>query len=200
MSRAWLRPLVLPARCALAACGALLLACSASPPTRYYTLSEINGRAPVPAASNPIAVRVEPVAIPPELDRLEIVSREGPNRVHIAESELWAAPLDEQIRRILSDDLAARLPPQLVVDPDEPATTQPRRLLSVTIAQFYGDASCAVTLRAGWTLRNPRAGSRRGTEEVQIPASAPCAGALPAAMSRALAALADRLAPVIAAD
>lgn len=194
MSRAWLRAPV------LLACGALLPACSASPPTRYYTLSEIDSRAPIPAASNTIAVRVEPVAIAPELDRLEMVSHDGPNRVRIAESELWAAPLDEQIRRILSADLAARLPPQLVVDPEEPATIEPRRLLSIAIAQFYGDEQCAVSLRADWTLRNPHAGSRRGTEEVRIPASAPCAGALPAAMSRALGVLADRLALVIAAD
>ncbi len=145
-------------------------------------------------------MRVQPVPIPPPLDRLEIVSRDGPNRVRIADSELWAAPLDEQIRRVFSDDLSARLPPQLVVDPDEPATSEPRRLLSLTIDELYGDDSCAVTLRAAWTLLTPDAGSRSGSERLQLPASAPCAGALPAAISRALGALADRLAPVIAAD
>jgi len=36
------------------------------------------------APANQIVVRIEPVVIPPELDRVELVSRGGPYRVHIA--------------------------------------------------------------------------------------------------------------------
>ena len=183
----------------------LLLACSSSPPMRYYTLNDIASATPLSAAGNQIAVRVEPVIIPSELDRLELVSHSGPNRVRIADSDRWAAPLEDQIRRIVSDDLSTRLPAHWVSDPNEPASAEPRRLLSITIAEFYGDETCAVTLRANWTLRNsnagsePNAGSEQGTEQVQIPGIGPCVGALPAAMSRALAVLSDRLAAVIVA-
>src|ERR1700722_16199506 len=117
MIRMWLRPVVLLGCCALSACGS-------SPPTRFYILNEIAPTNPAPAASalNQIPVRVEPIAIAPELDRPEIVSRIGPNRVHVAGSDLWAAPLAEQIRRVLSDDLSARLSPGSVADPNEPGT------------------------------------------------------------------------------
>lgn len=121
MTRMWLRPVI------LFGCG-LLFACGSSPPTRFYILNEIAPATPAAAAATPnqIPVRVEPVAIAPELDRPEIVSRIGPNRVHVAGSDRWAAPLAEQIRRVLSDDLSARLPPGLVADPNEPSTKDPR--------------------------------------------------------------------------
>jgi hypothetical protein len=57
-----------------------------------------------------------------------------------------------------------------------------------------------VNLRISWSLTNLQTASQHGTELVQAPASAPCAGELPAAMSRALGMVADRVAAVIVAD
>jgi uncharacterized protein len=186
--------------CALGLLGCCMLAaCGSSPPTRFYTLNEIApGSSGGAADAAAVPVRVEPVAIPPELDRLELVSHTGPNQVRIADSDRWAAPLDEQIRRVLSDDLAARLPPNLVVDPNEPSTREPRRMLSVSITVFDADASCAVTLNARWTLQIPGDGSQTGLERIEHPGGGGCPAALPAAMSHALATLADRLATIIA--
>src|SRR5580704_15985075 len=106
MTRMWLRPVLLLGCC-------LLFGCGSSPPTRFYILNEIAPTTPAPAAAvpNQIPVRVEAVVIAPELDRPELVTRSGPNRVHVAGSDRWAAPLAEQIRRVLSVDLSARLPP-----------------------------------------------------------------------------------------
>jgi hypothetical protein len=189
----WLRPVVLLG-------SSLLFACGSSPPTRFYILNEIAPASPAPTAatSNLIPVRVEPVAIAPELDRPEIVSRIGPNRVHVAGSDRWAALLPEQIRRVLSDDLSARLPPGSIADPNEPNTKDPRRLLTIAIDEFYGDDRCAVALRASWSLTIPSVASQHGTEQVQVPATAPCSGELAEAMSRALGALADRIAVMAA--
>ena len=119
MTRRWLHPAGWLVYCALSGC-------DSSPPTRFYILNDIAPTAQPAAVSNRIAVRVEPLAIAAEVDRPELVTRSGPNRVHVAGLERWAAPLPGQIRRVLSDDLAARLPPGLVADPDEPATSEPR--------------------------------------------------------------------------
>jgi uncharacterized lipoprotein YmbA len=191
----WLQCIGLLGCCALYGCGS-------SPPTRFYILDQIAPSAAAAASegANNIAVRVEPPVLPPEIDRPELVTRSGPNRVHVAGSQRWAAPLRGQIRRVFSDDLAARLPPGLVADPDEPATNEPRRALTIAIEEFYGDDSCAVSLRVGWSLAKPRVNVLHGSEQVQIPGNAPCSGELAAAMSRALAVLADRLAQVIAAN
>jgi uncharacterized lipoprotein YmbA len=199
MTRTWLHALVWPGCCLLAACGS-------SPPTRFYILSEIAPPAPATAAAaraatpSLIPVRLQPLALAPELDRPELVTRNGPNRVQVADFDRWAAPLVDQIRQVLSDDLAARLPPGWVADPNEPATSDARRLLTVAIDEFYGDAHCAVSLRASWSLTNPPAAVQQGSEQVQLPASATCTDELPAAMSRAIGVLADRLAAVLVGD
>ena len=100
----------------------MLYGCSASPPTRYYILDSVaaaqGGAAATAAPGSGPLVRLEPVVIPPELDRLELVTRSGPYRLRISDSERWAAPLDDQIRRVLSQDLAERLPPHFVGGPE----------------------------------------------------------------------------------
>lgn len=210
MIRTWLRRAGWLGCCVLLGCGGLP-GCGTSPPTRFYILNDIaspaaavaTAPAPAPAAAaapTPVAVQVGRVAIAPELDRPELVTRSGPNRVRVADFERWAAPLGEQIRRVLAADLASRLAPGLIVPADEPAGGEPRRTLSIAIDEFYGDDSCAVSLRAGWSLTRPNAANLHGSEQLQIPGRASCGEQLPAAMSQALAALADRLAQVIVAD
>ena len=181
---------------------ALLPACGASPPTRYHTLQRVDpASVPIAAASagSSVPVRLEPVTIPAELDRLAIVTRSAPYRVEIADSDRWAAPLDDQIRRVLSDDLATRLPAHRMVDPYEPAGSEPRRQLSVVIAEFYADAACAIELRADWSLSGPLASPDRGIETIQLPGGG-CHGSVATAMSAALGQLADRLAAAILAE
>jgi uncharacterized lipoprotein YmbA len=174
--------------------------CASSPPMRYYTLSEVPATARLSSADNTLAVHLDRVTIPTELDRAQIVRRIDATRLQIVEDDRWAAPLDDTIRRVLSDDLAARLPPGVVADPNEPSVGEKRQSLSVDIQEFYGDASCAVTLRASWLLKPPDSPSSRGSEEIHIPAGTDCTGAatLPAALSQALARLSDRIAAVIA--
>jgi len=201
--RAWRRRAAWLGCCVLAGCGS-------SPPTRFYILTDVAG--PTPAASAPAdsapaaaagsakALQVGPVTIAPEIDRPQLVTRAGTNRIQVADFERWAAPLADQIQRVLSDDLASRLAPGLVLPIDQPTTGQAHRTLSVAIEEFYGDSRCAVSLRAAWTLAAPNASPLQGSERLQLPPSAPCDGELPAAMSRALAMLADRLSIVISTD
>jgi hypothetical protein len=144
-------------------------------------------------------VRLERLTIPTELDRSELVRRTDPTRVELLENDRWAAPLDDMIRRVLTSDLAARLPADRVADPNEPAGGERRQSLAVDIQRFDGDSACQVTLRAAWVLRQPDGQSLRGSEAERVSSGA-CSGAasLPQAMSQALAQLSDRLAAVIA--
>jgi uncharacterized lipoprotein YmbA len=166
----------------------------------YYTLSEVPGTARLDAAANTTPVRLDRVTIPTELDRAQIVRRIDATRLQIVENDRWAAPLDDTVRRVLSNELATRLPPNLIADPYEPSIGEKRQSLSVDVQEFYGDTACAVTLRAAWVLRSTDTQSSRGTEDIEIPSSGGCTGAasLPMAMSQALARLSDRIAAVIA--
>jgi uncharacterized protein len=166
----------------------------------YYTLSETPPGTRLTTPPDMVPVRLDRVTMPNELDRSQIVRRIDPTQVQILESDRWAAPLDDMIRRVLSDNLTARLPANLVADPNEPSVGEKRQSLSVDIQEFYGDTNCAVTLRVAWALKQPDSHSSRSNEEVRIPGGSNCSGAasLPAAMSRALEQLSDRIATAIA--
>jgi uncharacterized protein len=179
----------------------LAAGCASSPPMHYYTLTEI----PAPRASTPpdngVPIRIDRVTIPTELDRSQIVRRLDSTQLQIVEAERWAAPLDETIRRVLSNDLAARLPPGAVANPNEPSIGEKRQSLAVDVSEFYGDPTCTVTLRAAWTLKGSDSQTLHGNEEAKASPQGTCTGAgtIPQAMSQALGQLADRIAAAVAA-
>jgi uncharacterized lipoprotein YmbA len=174
---------------------ALLVGCS-SPPTRYYVLSRVSG-SPLPAVGA-TAVRVDRVRIPSELDRSQIVSRLDDNRLQVASTSRWAAPLNEMIRRVLSADLAARLPQGLVIDPYQPTQGRVVGSLTVNIDEFYGNRACEVSLRAAWLLTRPQAAALAAMEEVHVAPKGKCPDVLAATMSEALGELSDRIAAAVA--
>jgi uncharacterized lipoprotein YmbA len=178
--------LLLPLLCLAAACGS-------SPPVRFYTLSDVSGER-LSAAPGAVALRVDRIRLPGELDRSQLVSRVDANRLEVFATSRWAAPLDEMIRRVLSADLAARLPEGLVVDPNQPVPLGQARFLTVNVHEFYGEPSCAVNLRAAWLLMQPRGAALQATEDVHVAPAGKCPEALAATMSQALAQLSDRIA------
>jgi uncharacterized lipoprotein YmbA len=81
----------------------LLGGCASSPSTNFYTLSDTATETTAPAGVGHVIITG--VTIPGEIDRPEIVRRVGPNQLSVAESDRWAAPLDDTIRRVLTDDI-----------------------------------------------------------------------------------------------
>lgn len=168
---------------AISALALLAAACASSPPTRFYTLSDTAPGAP--PANGVGLVRIDGVTIPGELDRPELVRRVGPNQLSIAGLDRWAAPLDQAILRVLTDDIALRVPAPV------PGEQHP---VTVDIREFYGDADCNVTLRAAWTPKVSRPETVQPmNEEIQVPSSGACPGTLAASMSTALGQLSDRI-------
>lgn len=174
----------------------LLVACASSPPMHYYTLTEIPAASRLTAPQGMEPIRLDRVTIPTELDRSQIVRRLDSTQLQIVEDVRWAAPLDETIRRILSNDIAARLPAGAVANPNEPFAGEKRQSLAVDFSEFYGDPSCAVTLRATWTLKP---NGLQGSEETKASPQGGCkgAGSIPEAMSQALGQLSDLIAAAI---
>lgn len=158
----------------------LLGGCASSPPTNFYTLSDTAAETTAPAGVGHVVI--SGVTIPGEIDRPEIVRRVGPNQLSVAESDRWAAPLEDTIRRVLTDDIGRRTPG---------AAAEPQRAVAIDLHEFYGDASCNVTLRAVWTLK--QTGAQPTTEEIHVPSSGSCPTTLAATMSIALGQLSDRI-------
>jgi uncharacterized protein len=172
----------------------LLAGCGHSPPSRFYLLTAepVPQRAHSPAA---ITVALGRVSLPGTLDRPQIARRQGGNEIVYSEEERWAGPLDDMTRRVLADDLAARLPPGTVLV-DSEAKLPAGLTIAVDVSRFDADETGIVTLAARWEAlgRTGVPGSAAREARIVEPGSGTDAAAIAATMSRAVAALAARIA------
>ncbi len=185
-------------RIALALATALLLTgCGASPKTQYHILDPVSGVQAPERISQPVSVSA--VHIPASLDRREMVLSESGNRVQISGTDRWAGPLGSMVRRILSQDLAARLTGSLVIMPDAPAPSHVTQVV-VTVNQFGPQAEGSVALGADWSVVAPESGELVLMRHVHFTNENRVRGAnaIAAAMSRLLGRLADDIAATLA--
>lgn len=175
-----------------------LVGCGTSPKTHYYTLAVVPGAAQGTVAISP-PVTVAAVHVPPSLDRRSMVRRTGTNTVDVSGQDRWVAPLGEMTRRVLSQDLAARLARNAVVPPDSPGPPRVAQIV-VSIAEFGPDGQGKVTLEGSWSLL--RGGRHepvlRRDVALAIAASARGGSGEAAAMSQLLGQLATRIAGTLA--
>lgn len=175
-----------------------LAACASSPPTRYYALDPVAPEgSPQQVSGTP--VKIDAVHIPPALDRSSMLRGESANRLVISAQDEWAGDLGEMIRRVLTQDLAARLPSGMVIAPHSPAPPDARGIV-VDILTFEPQGSGEVTLDAAWTLLQGTQSNPVLRRSVHLTTSAAAsAGGEAAAMSTLLGELADRMAPAVGA-
>jgi hypothetical protein len=115
------------------------------------------GGLPIAAAgttrgSSSYAISLQTVAIPAQVDRLQIVVTEpGTAQVHLLDSYLWAAPLADEIRAALSVDLQRRLGAFDMTLSQLPAGL-PAWKVSVTVQRFESVYDSHVALDADWVI------------------------------------------------
>jgi hypothetical protein len=173
-------------------------ACGSSPKTQFYTLDPVPG----PHASAAISgapVQVAAVHIPPALDRQEMIRERAPHQLEVSDQNRWGASLDDMTRRVLTQDLAVRLPSGMLVLPQEPAPRAADTIV-VDILEFDQQANGLVTFDGSWSL------TRRGADRALLnrhvtltePAAAGNYGDQAAAMSRILGKLANEMVATLA--
>jgi uncharacterized lipoprotein YmbA len=86
----------------------LLIVGCRSASSSYYTLVAPGDDKPV-TITNELQLDVLPVDVPPDVDRSEIVVRQGTGQVTPVETRAWIAPLGREVRRAFSDDLGREL-------------------------------------------------------------------------------------------
>jgi hypothetical protein len=145
----------------------LLAAGCRSTPTRFYTLTAVAGAA---VAQNPAPLQLRAVHLPAFLDRPERVSRISAQQMRIDDDQHWAESLGEMTQRVLSEDLAARLPAGSVLDPRLPPPPQTRRVV-VDIQEFQPEPDGSALLQGTWTLHTGEdaATARRRTFRFSLP-------------------------------
>ncbi|MGD8283632.1 MAG: ABC-type transport auxiliary lipoprotein family protein, partial [Desulfobacterales bacterium] len=56
-----------------------------------------------------MAIAIGPVTIPAALDRSQIVTRDGTNKIRLSENHRWAGPLQQDIAAVLADNISGLL-------------------------------------------------------------------------------------------
>ena len=177
---------------------AVIAAGCSSAPSRFYTL---NSTATVDGAANSnVAVIVGPVSIPAEVDRPQFTVQVAPNRVAVDEFNRWAAPLNDNIARVVAGNLAVLLgTPRVATVPGANFNSAYR--VTISVQRFESVPGKSVLVDAVWVVRPPSVGAAQSGRTVATePVSGDAFDALAAAHSRALAKVSSDIAAAIRAQ
>jgi uncharacterized protein len=188
-------------RTCLAAVTALPVgACVATRPTSFYTLSAMPERRTIPPRGRGLKLGLGPVTLPPYLDRPDIVTREGPNQLRLAEFDRWAEPLEPLLARIMAADLHALLDAEDVIPVPLRRDVRLDRVVAIDVGRLDADPKGEVVFDARWWVYDGEeeelltSGRSLITEQGAPP---PDYDAIVAAMSRAVAAAAKDIATAV---
>ncbi len=179
-------------RTALLALAALPAACS-SPNPSLYALADVPG--PTHGGA-PRIIQLRAIAIAHYLERSQIVRSSEGYRMDVLSNDWWGEPLDAMISRILVQELNQRLPGATVYGDNGAISTPPDATVEINLQRFDLDRDGVVLLAAQIAIEGKRAKSR-GVKLTVRPADG-TTQALVAAMSAAVAQLADALAMMLA--
>ena len=172
-----------------------LFACSTPVQERYYLLSPDDVAAPS-GATRTAVMGVGPRTIPSHLDRSQIVTRSSDNRLVINQFDRWAEPLDENIQRVLIENLDHRLSPQRIETFPWNSRDGVVWQIVVDLGQFERQPDGSVQIVARWKIVNFNSGatavSERFTDSV-VPKDTTTEATV-AAMSDLLGRLSDSIA------
>jgi uncharacterized protein len=127
----------------------LLVAACTSAPVHYHTLvpAAVDAEVAQPAAS--YTVEVEPVKLPAQVDRFELVVRRSGGGIALLEDELWIAPLADELRNALIVELTRRLAPVDTAD----TRRDPTIAVRIEVERFESAPGHYVLIEAFWHLR-----------------------------------------------
>lgn len=163
----------------------------------FYTLSD--GSSSAPASSAPAVatsdalpgIVISAVTVPELVDRSQIVTRDGANRVNVAEQHLWAEPLKNGIGRVLAVRLAKTLadagrPAQVAAYP-QTSIASPAYRITIDVQRFDAMPGGEAVIDVLWSVRRTSDDSiRSGRTVATRPVSALTYDATVRAWSEAL--------------
>jgi uncharacterized lipoprotein YmbA len=173
----------------------LLVACR-SANSEYYTLVSPPSERPTPV-TEAYQLDILPVDVPPEVDRDEIVVREGRGKLTPVETRSWISPLARELRHALSDDLSHALGARDVAGAS-PVAGIPTYRIKLVVQRFDSSLGTRASIEAISTIRNASGPapvlvcSHRASE-----AAGPGYEQLAEAHQRAVAAIAAQIAAAI---
>ena len=161
----------------------------------FYTLNpltDMQAKANSPAADQKLSIGVGPVEIPEMLDRPQIVTRSGPNKLNVDEFNRWAGRLDKNLAGVLAENISLLLATDQVAVYPWQTDFKPRYRVALKIRYFEGQWGKDVILEAIWSVSSQQSQQTHIKRKSVINESLtpePDYAALVAAHSRAIAQL-----------
>ena len=177
----------------------VLAAGCASPPSHFYTLSRTATPAATPAVTpSNLSVIVGPVSIPAIVDLPQMVVSTGPNEVTIDEYNRWASPLQNNISRVVAENLVVLLATPRVSLFQQSLNADADFHVAIEVQSFESAPGEAATLNAVWIVRRAKdRNAETGRTTVREPVAAKGYDALAAAHSRALGRMSQDIADAV---
>lgn len=171
-------------------------ACSSSNPNLYTLAAE-----PGPTRTGaPARIELRAIALARYLDRSQIVRSSEDYRLDVLGNDWWGEPLDAMLSRVLVQDLTQRLPESTVFAENGAVSAPPEASIELNVLRMDEDRAGALLLLAQVAVT--RGGATAVTRNLRfaVPPAGPGTPALVAAISRAVAQLADALAGMLASS
>lgn len=177
----------------LAGCGVT------SPVSRFYVLSPISETVTeheVITESSLISISIGSVSLPKYLKKQQIVTRNGSNELQLAEFDRWAGKIEEDIGRVVAENLAYLLATDRVLSYSAIDGAETDYTIEMDISRFEGSLGGNVELIARWAIFDKRGNMTKSVTATRIiePVQGSTYADLIAAQSRALGALSRELA------
>jgi uncharacterized lipoprotein YmbA len=180
--------------CALAA---VATGCASTPPAHFYTLSAT--ATPVTMSST-FSVAVGPLSVPAVVDRPEIVISTGAHEVQLDEFNHWASPLQDNLARVIAENLVALLgTPRVTLFPQTLSADADYRV-AIEVQRFQSILGNSIALDAVWIVRRAKDGkAQTGRTSVRETVRDESYDALAAAHSQAVVRVSQEIAYTILA-
>ena len=128
--------------------------CASTPPSTFYVLTpipEAAGRGD-DIAGGGLSVGIGPVVFPQFLDRPQLVTRDGSNRLDVDEYNRWGGTVQDDFLRVWGENLAHLLgTSRIVVFPSESRLPIDFRV-TAEVVSFQGTPSGDAVLKVRWAL------------------------------------------------
>ena len=133
----------------------LLNACGSSPPIRYYQLSSLpisDNQKDAEIGKPRTIIGVGPVDTPPYVDRLQLVTRSGPQELDVADFDRWAEPVQTGVTRVLIKNLSQLLSRERAVVVSWDGVIPSDYQVQIEVLRFDFEKSGEALLTAQWTI------------------------------------------------
>ena len=146
-----------------------------------------------------LAIGIDPVSLPKYLKKPQIVTRTGTNELHLAEYDRWAGKIEEDIGRVIAENLSHMLVTDKVLSYPATEGIAQDYNINIDISRFDGRLGGDVELQVRWAIFEGDSNTVYGVKATHI--IEPTGGAgyadMVAAQSRALAVFSRELAEAI---